>query len=171
MKRSIGLSIIFVLTLAVVAAARRNANQLFGSVEVQEDVNAVVCNDKDEQFTIVGSKEPVRLPVGRYRISSWTLKYTDKDGSVWELTSKEITHKKTFDVSEGAETKLPIGGPIISTLMVNKDDLDFYFRHYFRGQMGEVLELTKDQSRPDPPKLTIRNKDGLYQETLTFKYG
>jgi hypothetical protein len=171
MKRNIGLSTILITAMAVVAAARQSTEPSLGFVSVQEDVNAIVCNDKDEQFTIVGSKEPALLPAGRYRIGSWTLKYTDKYGSVWKLTSKEITHKKTFYVSEGAETKLPMCEPIVSTLTVNKDDSGFYFRHYFRGQMGEELDLTKDQSRADPPKLLIRNKDCSYQETLTFKYG
>ena len=171
MKRSIGLSVIFTSILAVMVSARQNTEPSLGSVSVQEDVNAVFCNDEDEQFTIEGSKGPVRLPAGRYRISSWTLERTDKNGAAWKLTSKDIANKKTFNVTEDAEAKLPLGEPVVSTLTVNKDGSELYFRHYFKGQLGEEIEFTKNQSRADPPKLLIRNKDGSYQETLVFKYG
>ena len=111
------------------------------------------------------------MPVSRYYIDSWSLKRFDKDGILWKLEAKDIANKKTFNVTENAEAKLPIGEPIVSTLTARKEDSEFYFRHYFKGQLGEDIELTKNQSRPDPPKLLIRNEDGSYQELLTFKYG
>ena len=171
MKKSIGLSITFVLAMAVMVAARQNIEPLPGPVKVQEDVNAVVCNNRDEKFTIEGAKEPARLPAGRYYIDSWTLERTDKNGAVWKLKTKDIANKKTFYIAQDAEAKLPIGEPIISTLTVRKEDAEFYFRHYFKGQLGEEIELTQNQSRADPPKLLIRNEDGSYQESLTFEYG
>jgi hypothetical protein len=171
MKKSIGLSITFVLAMAGLVAARQNTELLPGSVQIQEDVNAVVCNDKDEKFTIVGSKEPARLAAGKYYIDSWILERTDKNGAVWKLEAKDVASRKTFNIAEDAEAKLPIGEPIVSTLTVRKEDSEFYFRHYFKGQLGEEIELTKNQSRADPPKLLVRNEDGSYQESLTFKYG
>lgn len=157
--------------MAIVVAARQDTEPLLGPVNVQEDVNAVVCNNRDEQFTIEGAKEPVRLPAGRYYIDSWTLERTDKNGAVWKLRAKDIANKKTFDVAEDAEARLPIGEPIISTLTVRKEDSEFYIRHYFKGQLGEEIELIKNQPRADPPKLLIKNEDGSYQESLIFKYG
>jgi hypothetical protein len=171
MKRSIGLSIIFVLAMAVIVAARQKTEPLPGSIKIQGDVNAVVCNNKGERFTIEGAKEPAQLPAGRYYIESWTLERTDKDGILWKLETKDIVNKKTFNVTENAVVKLSIGEPVISALTTSKEDSEFYFRHYFKGQLGEDIELTKNQSRPDPPKLLIRNEDGSYQESLTFKYG
>jgi hypothetical protein len=171
MKRYIGLSIIFVMATTVVVFARQNNKPSFGFVTVQEDVNAVLCNNNGKQFTIKGSKEPVQLPLGRYYINSWTLERTDKNGAIWSLQSKDITNKKAFDVADNARIKLPIGEPVVSTLTVKKGDTEFYFRHYLKGQLGEEIELTKNHSRPDPPKLLIRNKDGSYQESLTLKYG
>ena len=157
--------------MAVLVAARQNTELLPCPVKIQEDINAVVCNNRDEKFTIEGAKEPALLPAGRYYVESWTLERTDNNGAVWKLKTKDIANKKTFDVAQDAEAKLPIGEPIISTLTVRKEDAEFYFRHYFKGQLGEEIELTKNQSRADPPKLLIRNEDGSYQESLTFKYG
>ena len=157
MKRNIGILLALVLAMAVMMAARQNTEPLLGPVKIQEDVNAVVCNNRDEQFTIEGAQEPALLPAGRYYIDSWTLERTDKNGAVWKLKAKDIANKKTFDVAEDAEAKLPINEPIISTLTVRKEDSEFYFRHYFKGQMGEEIELTKNQSRANPPKLLIRN--------------
>ena len=171
MKRSVSLSITFVLAMAVMVAARQKTEPLPGLIKIQGDVNAVVCNNKGKPFTIEGVKEPAQLPIGRYYIDSWNLKSIDKDGILWKLEAKDIVNKKTFNVTENAVVKLPIGEPIISILTARKGDSEFYFRHYFKGQLGEDIELTKNQSRPDPPKLLIRNEDGSYQESLTFKYG
>ena len=171
MKRSVGLSTTFVLAMAVMVAARQKTEPLPGSIKIQGDVNAVVCNDKGEQFTVEGSQEPAQLPAGRYYIKSWTLERTDKDGILWNLKAKDVTSKKTFVVAEDVEAKLPIGEPVISALTASKEDSEFYFRHYFKGQLGEDIELTKNRSRPDPPKLLIRNENGSYQESLTFEYG
>jgi hypothetical protein len=171
MKRHITLSTIFVMATAVMVFARQNNKPSSGFVIVQEDVNAVLCNNKGEQFTIKGSRKPVQLPLGRYYVNSWTLERTDKNGAIWSLQSKDITNKKNFDVADNARIKLPIGEPVVSSLTVKKGDTEFYFRHYLKGQLGEEIELTKNHSRADPPKLLIRNKDGSYQESLTFKYG
>jgi len=170
MNRRTGLSLTFLLATAV-AAAGQDARPLPGIVEVQADVNAVVCSNTDERFTINGAKEPVRLPAGIYRIESWSLERVDKNGDIWKLRAKEIPENRTFKVAENAETVLPVGEPVCSGLTVRKEDSEFYCWHYVKGRLGEDLELTKNQSRTDPPKLLIENEDGSYQETLTFKYG
>ena len=157
--------------MTVLVAARQKTEPLPGSIKIQGDINTVICNNKGERFTIEGVKEPAQLPAGRYYIESWTLERTDKDGILWKLEAKDIVNKKTFNVTEDAVVKLPIGEPIISILTARKEDSEFYFRHYFKGQLGEDIELTKNQSRPDPPKLLISNENGSYQESLTFKYG
>jgi hypothetical protein len=169
MKRCARLSMIFVMAVAVSAGQKTVPST--GLVIIQEDVNAVLCDSKGERFTIKGSEEPVRLPVGRYYINSWTLERTDENGAIWTLQSKDITSKETFSVAGKAETTLPIGEPVVPTLTVNKGDAEFYFRHCLKGQLGEDIELTKNHSRADPPKLLINSKDGSYQELLTFKYG
>jgi hypothetical protein len=171
MKRYICLSTILVIVMTIAASARQKTEPSPGSVMIQEGVSAIVCNKKDEQFTIEGSNKPVQLPIGKYHIKSWSLKRTDKNGALWELKAENIIHKKSFNVAENSKIKLLIGEPVISTLTVKKDGSEFYFRHYFKGRLGEKIELMKNQSRPDPPKLLIRNKDGSYQESLTFKYG
>jgi len=159
------------MATAVMVFARQNNKPSFGFIIVQEDVNAVLCNSKSEQFTIKGSREPVQIPLGRYYVNSWTLERTDKNGAIWRLQSKDIANKKSFDVADNARIKLPIGEPILSTLTVQKQDSEFNIRHNFKGQLGEEIELIKNHSRADPPELLIRNKDGSYQESLTFKYG
>ena len=171
MKRYICLSTIFIMAITIAASARQNTEPSHGSVIVQDGVIATVCNKKDEQFTIEGSNKPVQLPIGKYHIKSWGLKRTDKNGAFWELKAEDIVHKNTFNVTENVKAKLLIGEPVISTLTVKKDDSEFYFRHYFKGRLGEKIELTKNQSRQDTPKLLIRNKDGSYQESVTFEYG
>lgn len=171
MKRYTGSLTIFIMAITIAASARQKTEPSHGSVIVQDGVNAIVCNNKNEQLTTKGSVKPVQLPIGKYQITSWNLKRTDKNRALWELKAEDINHKNTFNVTENVKAKLLIGEPVVSTLTVKKDDSEFYFRHYFKGQLGEKIELTKNQSRPDPPKLLIRNEDGSYQQSLTFQYG
>ncbi len=128
MKRSVGLSITFVLAMVVIVVARQNTGPLLCPVKVQEDVNAVVCNKKGERFMIESAKEPARLPVGRYYIDSWTIERIDEDGTRWKLKAKDISSKKTFDVTEDAVVKLSIGEAV-----------------HVRSR-GESLEISRDLS-------------------------
>jgi len=150
MNRRAGLSLTFVLATALVAAARQDTEPLLGIVEVQADVNAVVCNNRDEKFTIDGSKKPVRLPAGIYHIECWNLKQIDQNGDIWDIKAKEIPEDKTFKVAENTRIKLQVGEPLVSGLTVSKNDSGFYCRHYLKGRLGEELEFTKNKSRPDP---------------------
>jgi hypothetical protein len=165
-----GLLLMLVLDTAVLASAGRSGEPLPGIVEVPADVNAVVCNNIDERFIINGAKGPAGLPVGTYHIENWNIERIDENGNIWKLRAERIP-VKTFNVKENSRTVLPVGEPVVCALTVRKEDSEFYFRHYLKGRLGEELELTKNQSRPDPPKLLICDKSGSYQESLVFKYG
>ncbi len=146
-------------------------NLPLGTINTPDAVTIIVINNSGEQITIQVSETGAQLQVGRYRIDNWTMERRDKDGSIWKLTGKYFGEKGVFDVIEGQEVKLPAGEPVFSFLTVSKANSMYRFSHRLTGQLSETVEITKNGSRPDAPKLQIANAENSYQETLTFEYG
>jgi hypothetical protein len=159
------------LVISVTAVADHQAGWPVGSVRIQEGVTVVIINDRNESITLHGQDESVDLTAGTYRIDSWTMDRFGRDGSAWELKGTDLGKKGVFEVANGGGIKLSIGEPIISSLSVRKEGSTYCVTHSFGGQLSETVEITRNGSRPDAPKLEIRNADGSYQETLTFGYG
>jgi len=158
-------------TLDATVHEQGKGNLPLGTINTPDGVTIIVINNSGEQITIQVSETTAQLPVGRYRIDNWTMERRDKDGSIWKLTGKYFGKKGVFDVIEGQEVKLPAGEPVFSFLTVSKANSMYRFSHRLTGQLSETVEITKNGSRPDPPKLQIANAENSYQETLTFKYG
>ncbi len=142
-----------------------------GIVEIPDGATIVVINDSGEQITIQASETAAQLPVGRCRIEYWTVEYKDAGGNTWKLTGNNFGKKGAFYIIEDQEVKLPAGEPVFSSLTVSKANSTYRLSHRLIGQTSETVELTKNGSRPDAPKLHITNADSSYQETLTFQYG
>ena len=145
-----------------------------GTVEVPNGVIASITNSKNKCIVVGPAPRTAELPVGEYRIDSWTMDRRDKDGNLWSLRGENfgnIGNKGVFQVVEGQTTKLPIGEPIVSSLTAYKADSTYRLSHLLKGQLGENIQITKNGGRPEAPKLKISSSDGAYQETLIFAYG
>ena len=142
-----------------------------GTVSIPDGVTAIIVNQNGEEITIRPPEIAIQLPDGTYRIEVWTMERTDNAGNIWNLMGTHFGENTTFNLIEGREIKLSIGEPVISTLSVKESDSRYSFDHYLRGQLSEIVEITKNGDRPDPPELHITNADGSYQENLTFAYG
>ena len=163
--------IISILISISAVTVQGQGNLSCGTVETPNGVTIVVINDSGEKIMIEASETAVQLPVGRYRIDNWTIERRNKDGSIWKVTGNNFGKKGVLDVIEGQEVKLSIGEPIVSSLTVSKSDSTYYLSHHLRGQLSETVDITKNGSRPDAPKLQITNAENSLQETLTFEYG
>ncbi len=165
------LLLILLLAMTSMAASQQEPVLSVGSVRVPEGVTVVIINNRGESVTIHGRDGPVNLPIGTYRIDSWAMDRLDRDGSAWQAKGAGLGKNGVFEVGSGGETPLSIAEPIISSLTVRKERSTYYVSHSFTSRLSETVEITKNGSRPDAPKLEIRNADGSYQETLTFEYG
>lgn len=163
--------IVSILISLSVATAQGQSNLPCGIVEVPVGVSVVVIDDSGKQVTIQGAETTDQLPIGRYRIESWTMERRDEDGNIWKVIGSTFGKKGVFNVIEGQQIKLPAGEPILSTLAVGRAGSTYQLSHRLTGRMSEVVEITRDGNRPDAPKLHITNADGSYQETLAFEYG
>jgi len=112
-----------------------------------------------------------KLPVGKYRINHWEIDRKDEKGSAWVLRGYESREMDDLDVTRDRKAELSIGEPIICTLEASKRDSTYSFRQSLKGQLGERIELTRNGSRPQAPKLHIKSKDGSYDRSFNFEYG
>ncbi len=170
MKRLIISILIYISATSSVAATQMQTDLSLGTIEIPNGVIIVVINSNNEHITIKSTEETPKLPVGRYRIDSWTVeKYIV--GHIWKLKGSNFGNKGVFDVIEGQAVKLSIGEPIISFPTASKEDSTYRFSHHLRGQLSETIEITQNGSRPEAPMLKIRNADDSYQKTISFEYG
>ena len=60
---------------------------------------------------------------------------------------------------------------IISTVSASSREGSYSFNQELLGKNGERIELLRNGSRPQAPKLNIKNADGTYDRTYSFSYG
>ena len=144
---------------------------VYGSVRLSEAISRFKANGAKGLVTIRPVKEVGRLPVGQYRIRSWKTERKDDDGNTWALTGRYFGQENTFEVNKSSETKLDIGEPIVATVEARNIGSIYSFNQVIKGRHQESIELTLNGSRPQPPKLHIKNKKGSYERTFSVHYG
>jgi len=87
------------------------------------------------------------------------------------LAGQYYGQNNQFEVTDGNETKLDVGEPVIATVDARNVGSSYSFNQVIKGRHDEIVELTCNGSRPEPPKLHIENKDGTYERTFSFQYG
>ena len=112
-----------------------------------------------------------KLPVGKYRIHHWIIERKDEKDNTWKLKGHWFRDRGLFDVTESGQTELTVGEPVIYTLDVQKRGSRHYFDQKLKGNFEEQIEITRNGSRPQAPKLHIKSGDGEYDRTFNFEYG
>ena len=163
------LTIIFISISFGFTQYKKNSD--FGTIQIPDGITIVVKDSNNKQITLEPSEEIHQLSVGKYCIDSWSIEREDENGNPWKLRGTGFGNKGKFTIISDQVVKLSIGETIVPSLIVRKEKSTYYISHYLKGQLSETIEITKNGSRPDAPQLHIRNEDGSYQETLTFKYG
>lgn len=143
----------------------------FGNVRLPESITGFSAGGENGLFTIKPENRTGSLPVGKYKISEWTIERKDDKDTQWKLTGNQYRGKGYFNVSETKEAELSIGEPIVSTLEVSFRDRTHYFSQSLNGRDGERIELLRNGTRPQAPKLNIKSRDGKYDRTYSFSYG
>ena len=143
---------------------------VYGPVRLPEAISRFEADGAKGLVTIRPGKE-MRLPVGQYHIRSWKTERKDDGGNTWVLTGQYFGQENIFEVNKGSEAKLDVGEPIIATVEARNTGSSYSFNQIIKGRRQEIIELTRNGSRPEPPKLHIKNKDGSYEKTFNFHYG
>lgn len=153
------------------ARAVLDENATFGSVELPESIGRFAAEGEKGLITIAPKNGAGQLPIGKYGIRFWRTERKDEHGNTWALSGQYFSSEGTFEISKDTATKLDIGEPIVCTPQVTKGGSVYYFNYALRGRSDEYIESTRNGSRPQAPKLRIKNEDGTYDHTFTFEYG
>lgn len=144
----------------------------FGDVRLPESVNEFAAGGENGLFTRKPENSRCSLPVGKYRIERWTIHRKDDKDAEWKLQGMYFGDEGLFDVTEAGAAELSIGEPMVCALQVDQREPGYYyFGQQLKGTLGERLELTRNNARPQPPKVQIKTKDGKYDRTFSFEYG
>jgi hypothetical protein len=146
-------------------------NVAYGKIRLPETIHQFAVKSDDRLFTIEPDKGAGQLPVGKYRIQLWKIERKDEQGNAWILTGQDFGSRGNFKVSDGEETKLEIGEPIVCSMQIRKSGSTYSFSQILRGRLGERIEMSRNGSRPEAPKLNIKNADGSYDRSYRFEYG
>ncbi len=143
----------------------------FGNIRLPETITEFSAGGENGLFTFKPEKGAGPLPVGKYRVNSWTIERKDEKGRKWKLRSSMFSQRGDFEIVVDKETELSIGEPIISTLQARKSGSGYSFSQNLQGRLGERIELTRNGAQPLAPKLHVKNKDGTYDRLFSFEYG
>jgi hypothetical protein len=181
----IGLFAVFA-TLAVWALVTRNApnvaqdrdarlsaakDKAFGFILLPEAVSRLEADGANGPVAIDSGGQPKALPAGRYHVRYWKVERKDDTGNSWALTGQHYGQENPFEIEDGQQTKLDVGEPVVATVQARNAGSSYSFNQVIKGRLDEIIGLTCNGSRPQPPKLNIKNKDGSYDRTFSFQYG
>jgi hypothetical protein len=142
-----------------------------GNIRLPESITEFSAGGENGLFTVKPEGGVGSLPAGKYRIDYWATERKDEKGKQWNLRGSTFSEKGSFDITADEDTELSIGEPLISTITAQNKTGTYSFSHSLKGQLGERIELTRNGSRPQAPKLHIKSKDGTYDRTFSFSYG
>ena len=136
---------------------------------VLNDLLAVESNNNI--VTVKPENGTGQLPVGEYHARLWNIEREDDQGNRWAITAQIFDDQGQFEVTDGNQTKLDLGEPIIASVDARKSGSIYSFNQIIKGRLDEHIELSRNGARPRAPKLNIKNKDGTYDRTFSFEYG
>jgi len=143
----------------------------YGSIRLPEAINRFEADGTNGLVVIERGEQASRLPVGEYHVRFWKTERKDEQGNAWALTGQYYGQDNRFKIKTDNETKFDVGEPIIATVDARNVGSSYSFNQIIKGRGQEIIELTCNGSRPQPPKLHIKNEDGSYDRTFSFEYG
>ncbi len=143
----------------------------YGVARLADNITTVIASGENGSFIRKPENGVVKLPVGEYRVDSWTVARKDETGARWEMRGTSPASDAGFTVAADKEASLPFGEPIYSTVQTTKSGSIYAFEQKLQGRQGERVVLTRNGSQPPPPKLHIRSRDGSYDRSISSEYG
>ncbi|MHC4324636.1 MAG: hypothetical protein ACYSUX_10225 [Planctomycetota bacterium] len=167
-----GVLAILIALAAVTADNPQNTRDtVYGSIRLPESISRFEADGGNGTVKIRPDKQVERLPAGQYHVRFWKAERKDDGGNTWALSGYYFGQDNPFEIKDGGQTKLDVGEPIIATVDALNVGSGYSFNQIIKGRHAETIELTRNGSRPQPPKLHIKNKDGSYERTFSFEYG
>ena len=167
-----GLLVVSLYRMNSTPTAIKNENVVYGSISLPDTINQfAVESQKNSIVTVKPDNGTGQLPVGEYHTRLWNIEREDDQGNRWALTGQIFDNQGLFEVTDGNQTKLDLGEPIIASVNASKSGSIYSFNQIIKGRLNENIEMTRNGARPRAQKLKIKNKDGTYDRTFSFEYG
>ena len=158
-KTVIGLTLFIILGWPIMVLGEPE----FGTVQLPEGMTIKI------QCELAGTGNAAVLPQGGYTLIQWNIRRTDGQGIPWTCSGYVPSNKSLLQVVKTHQTELPVGEPFVSILTATRRGSDFLFRHRLEGRLGEKVSIFKDGQQSPEPILKIKNANGSYQQSLTFR--
>lgn len=113
----------------------------------------------------------VRVPVGKWRLHSWTAEVRDARGISWTANGICGASVVEFEAKGGAELVLEVGEPFEAVARAEGRGGTYVFTQVLRGKNGEEVTISHGRAPAPLPKLRVRNGDDTYDKTFQFEYG
>jgi len=135
----------------------------FGNVRVPETITEFSAGGENGLFTRKPYKGLASLPVGKYRVNTWSIERTDDKGIKWQLQGRSSSQGSDFEVTEEAESSLEIGEPVKASLQVSQKGDNLEFEKSVRGSLSEYIDLIRSgRSTRDLWKMEGKNEEGTF---------
>lgn len=147
------------------------ADAVFGSIRLSDGISRFEADGAEGLVSVKPDKQTAQMPAGFYNVRYWKTERKDESGNDWVLVGQYYGQDNQFEIKADNETKLDVGEPIIATVDARNAGSSYSFNQIIKGRRQEIIELMRNGSRPQPPKLRIKNKEGSYDQTFDFRYG
>ncbi|MHC4205083.1 MAG: hypothetical protein ACYSTT_10565 [Planctomycetota bacterium] len=171
---AMGIGLFGVLAIWAVVSShdqQKPEEMVYGSFSLPVAISRFEADGPNGTIKIKSEVKAELLPVGEYRVRYWKTERKDEQGNTWALSGQYYGQDNKFEIKAENQTKLDVGEPIIATVDARSAGSSYSFNQIIKGRGQEIIELTRNGSRPQPPKLHIKNEDGSYDRTFTFQYG
>jgi hypothetical protein len=143
-----------------------------GTVRLADNITTVIVSGENGSFIRKPQNGQIKLPVGEYGVDSWTIARQDDAGARWEMRGVDQARRAGgLTVASYQEASLSVGEPIHSIVESRKEGSVYSFNQRLEGRQGEDVMLTRNGSRPAPPKVHLRSRDGTYDRVMSLEYG
>jgi hypothetical protein len=139
-----------------------------GDFQVPETITEFSAGGENGLFKVKLENGTGSLPVGKYRINSWTIERKDEKGRKWEVNGRAYSPEGDFEITDEKETSLDIGEPLQGNVRVsvNSQTQNYEFSKDLRGRMGEYIAITRGGQRVSNLwKMRVKNKEGTFEKT------
>ncbi len=144
---------------------------VYGNIQLHDSIKEFSAGGENGLLSVSLEKGAGKLPIGKYRIHHWLIERKDEKDNTWKLKGQHFSNRGLFDVTENGQTDLTVGEPLICTLDVQRKGSRHNFKQELKGKLGEQIEITRNGSRGQAPKLHIVSKEAEYDRSFTFEYG
>ncbi len=118
-------------------------------------------------------KDGLRLPAGKYFLSSASFSALDKSGKPWRYTVARSAKVKELSIEPGKTVTYVAGSPMKLVVHARKSGQSYNVSLDLRDKAGSsVNDVRKpDGKMPAEPMLVIKNASGKVLKSLKFHYG